>query len=603
MSKYICYTRRKQHYQWFLKKLERKFNRFILLKLMVLISGLTSSVYFLVQGRYQVGGGLLLLGIFLLFYLDHGQRRVIFFQKHATLLRDINEHSLWRLDGRWRNFPDTGAELRDDAHPFTADLDIFGQGSLFQWINATRTYLGRKRLAQLLSSFPEPLSLIRERQGAIKELAAALGWRQRFLAYGTAASDKLRDPQFLFDWVNHRNPLWLCRQVVLGLRILPAITIGSCLLSYYTRLISVLLPVLMVVLQIVLLKVGSKQRRVILAQAGFYEKNLSLYSDLIRQILKRDFDNAYLNGLKGKLFNQSGKSASQQLQKLAKLVDWLTIRRNFLYSIINCFTLLEYQLLIALEQWKAVSGSALKDWLATIAEFEALASLATLQYDHRDWATPQFVPGTPMVSARAMGHPLIDESTRVTNNIQLGKPTKAMLITGSNMSGKSTYLRTVGINLVLAYAGAPVCAQIFQCTPMDIYTCMRVSDNLEKNISSFYAEILRIKTIVAATSGARPVLFLLDEIFKGTNSFDRHTGAKILIKKLIQNGAIGLVSTHDLELGELAQELSIVANYHFQEHFINGQLQFDYQLRPGISQTRNALYLMKAAGINVDEEK
>lgn len=170
------------------------------------------------------------------------------------------------------------------------------------------------------------------------------------------------------------------------------------------------------------------------------------------------------------------------------------------------------------------------------------------------------------------------------------------------MSGKSTYLRSAGINLVLAFSGAPVCARSFRCTPLEIYTCMRISDNLEKNISTFYAELLRIKTIVEATAGSRPIFFLLDEIFKGTNSLDRHTGAKILIKRLIQNGAIGLVSTHDLELGELAQEQSAVKNYHFQEHFKNNQLHFDYQMQPGVSTTRNALYLMKAAGIIVDQE-
>ncbi|HYH03880.1 MAG TPA: hypothetical protein VEC37_12300, partial [Bacillota bacterium] len=304
------YTKRKQHYLWFLKKLDRAFNRFVRLKLLVLLTVLTSAIYFLVLGRYPVGGGLLLLGIFLLLYLDSGQRHVILFQKHATILKEINEHSVWRLDGRWRGFADIGAELRDDTHPFTADLDIFGQGSLFQWINVTRTYLGRKKLAQLLSTFPGPLSVIRERQGAIRELATGLAWRQLFLAYGIAASDKLRDPEFLFKWVNDRNPSWLRRPVVLGLRILPVMTIGSCLLAYYTKLIPVLFPVLMVVLQSVLLKIGSKERKLILTQAAAYEKNLCLYSDLIRQILKKDFNNAYLQSLKGKLFNQSKVSAS-----------------------------------------------------------------------------------------------------------------------------------------------------------------------------------------------------------------------------------------------------------------------------------------------------
>jgi DNA mismatch repair ATPase MutS len=601
LSKSSCYTKRKQHYQQFLNKLDRAFNRFVHLKLLVLVIGLTASLYFFVHRQFPMGGGLFLLGIFLLIYLDIGHRKIIMNRKNAIILRDINEHSIWRLDGRWLTFLHTGNELRDDSHPYTSDLDIFGQGSLFQWINVTQTYLGRKKLGQILTAPPESISVIRERQTAIGELANSLTWRQKFLALGIASRDEIRDPDFLFQWVKDRNPFFTKKSVILSLRALPIFTIGIIIVYLATKSISLWIPVLALAVQYGLLKIGSKKRKLILASAGEYQKNLQLYERLLRQILKKDYQSVYLQRLKRKLFNRDQESVIQQLRKLAKVIELIASRYNALYLFFNMITLCDYQCLIALERWKRISGEALKDWLETIAEFEALASLSIIRYDHPEWATPELVPSTPFVTAEHLGHPLLTEAVRVTNPLQIGNQTKVILITGSNMSGKSTYLRTIGINLVLAFTGAPVCAATFCCAPLDIYTCMRISDNLEKNISTFYAEILRIKSIVEASAKSRPIFFLLDEIFKGTNSLDRHTGAKMLIQKLIQNGAIGLVSTHDLELGELAQEQPTVRNYHFQEHFQNNQLNFDYLLRPGLSKTRNALYLMKAAGIIVDD--
>lgn len=240
-------------------------------------------------------------------------------------------------------------------------------------------------------------------------------------------------------------------------------------------------------------------------------------------------------------------------------------------------------------------------WLETIGELEGLASLALIAYDYPDWYMPSIVHGSSTLAAKSMGHPLLGNE-QVRNDLTIQEPHRVLLITGSNMSGKSTLLRTAGMNLVLAYAGAPVCATYFRCAKMDIYTCMRVSDNLEKSISSFYGELLRIKEIVEASRRGRPVFFLLDEIFKGTNSHDRHLGAKILIKQLYRQHAIGMVSTHDLELGELEGESKgSVKNYHFQEHYQEQEIRFDYRLRPGISTTRNALYLIKMIGVNIEE--
>jgi DNA mismatch repair ATPase MutS len=252
-----------------------------------------------------------------------------------------------------------------------------------------------------------------------------------------------------------------------------------------------------------------------------------------------------------------------------------------------------------LEAWKEQAGRSLNTWLQALGDFEALASLAVIAHDYPNWCIPEVEETPPYLKASQMGHPLLTED-RVCNDLAILPQAGILLITGSNMSGKSTLLRTAGVNLVLAYAGAPVCAAAFRCSLMRIYTCMRVNDNLEQSISSFYAELLRIKMIVAAAKQAtRPVFFLLDEVFKGTNSQDRHTGAKILIKQLKRLGAVGLVSTHDLELAELAAESKGIINYHFREYYQNDRIHFDYKLRPGVSTTRNALYLIKLAGIDI----
>lgn len=603
MTKAAVYEKRKRRFQNLYTKLDRAFNLFVYLKLIVLGSGLPAIVTLFFLQKWAISGGLFMLGLVLFIYLDIRHRSIINSRDFTTLLKNINDQSIGRFNGLWQDFQDNGAEFRDDAHPYASDLDIFGPGSLFQWMNTTRTYLGRQKLRRILTDAPETISVIRQRQTAIAELATSLRWRQWFQAHGTAVSNQMRDPDFLFTWVNERHPFWLETPVIFTLRLLPAITISLIGIYFLTHRIPSYIPLLALIIQFGLLKIGSAKRTVILRKAGEYEKNLQIYADLIRHILNKDFQTDHLRRLKKKLYNRANKSADSQLKSLSKIVDSIANRNNAYFAIINIIMLWDYQWLIALERWKKISGEYLKDWLETVAEFEALASLATIAYDHPEWAWPVLTPGNPFVSAEKLAHPLLPEADRISNPLHIGAETSVYVITGSNMSGKSTYLRTAGINLALAYAGAPVCAASFRCTLFNIHSCMRIGDNLAKNISTFYAEILRIKSIVESSAGERPVFFLLDEVFKGTNSLDRHTGAKMLIKKLIQNGAVGLVSTHDLELGELEKELSSVKNGHFREHYHNNHLHFDYRLHPGISNTRNALYLMKAAGVVSDSEE
>jgi DNA mismatch repair ATPase MutS len=281
------------------------------------------------------------------------------------------------------------------------------------------------------------------------------------------------------------------------------------------------------------------------------------------------------------------------------MVEWMETRRNpLVHFVLDTVVFWDIQWLWSFRAWKRVNGARLRTWLEAVASLEALSSLAILPFENPEWRVPEVTEGPPLVSARRMGHPLLPPDRRVANDFELGKPGEILIITGSNMSGKSTLLRTVGINLVLAYAGAPVCAEDFRCALLHIHTSMRLRDDLEKRISSFYAELLRVKGIIEAARGGSKVLFLVDEIFRGTNSKDRHEGATAVLRQLHSLGSAGLVSTHDLELARLQEmEPAHFRNAHFQESYQDGRISFDFRLREGVSTTTNAIHLIRMVGL------
>jgi DNA mismatch repair ATPase MutS len=472
---------------------------------------------------------------------------------------------------------------------------------LFQWINTAKTFLGRETLKAWLSEPPVEVDSILKKQEAIKEVAKNLAWRQRFLADARMTKRTLNSPIGIIEWAKTFDSTYLHVRVLILARALPIITLLFLLLYFATARVSFWYPLTGFVIQSLILLLG-KQRGKVLNAVYSYRDSIKIYEKLLERFEKRSFQSKYLQSLKKGLRDRDGKSASEQIRKLAGLADLIANRDNAMFLVINILTLWDIQCMIALESWKEKSGRSLGRWVDTIAELEALSSLSIIHFDHQDWGFPEFTPDNPGIVAVKLGHPLLRES--VCNDLSIEKRSGILLITGSNMSGKSTLLRTVGINLILAYAGAPVYAHSFRCSILQIYTCMRVSDNLGENISSFYAELLRIKQIVSASKTDNiNIFFLLDEIFKGTNSQDRHAGAKVLIRQLSKAGSMGMVSTHDLELGDLERESDRkIRNYHFREYYKNDQIQFDYKLRAGISTTRNAMYLIKLAGIDVDEK-
>lgn len=595
------YVNRKKHYDNLLKKQNQTISFISLLRFLVFITGLGFTIFFYLRTIYYLSISVLIVTSLIFIFLAIKHNKIKHNKTRCSILCEINGNCIKRYNNNWKDFSDNGEDFSDENHNYSKDLDIFGENSLFQWINTCITYFGRQKLKAAFSSPIYNIEEIQKRQEAISELAGNIGWTQRFAAEAILSENKNQNPEELFEWVKDKNEFFLKSWVITIIRILPIITISLILSSFVSSKISYKIGLLAIVLHMILLLIGFKEISRNLDTVYKYKDTIIIYNKLIMHIEKKNFSSKYLKNLKEKLLNNQGISASFQIKKLVNLVNLISDRRNMYYLPINILTLWDYQCLINLQRFKKTSSDSLRAWLEVIGEMESLSSLSIIAYEHSDWAMPKFQSGSSVFEAKNLGHPLLG-SKRVYNDIHIQRSQNVLLITGSNMSGKSTLLRTTGINLVLAYAGAPVCAESFQCSIMDIYTCMRTSDNLEKNISSFYAELLRIKTLVSATENKAPIFFLLDEIFKGTNSIDRHTGAKILVAKLSTENALGFVSTHDLELGDIENTNKRVKNYHLKEYYKDDKLYFDYKLRPGVSTTRNALYLMKMAGLEIPND-
>jgi hypothetical protein len=592
------YKRRETRYGAFYEMTRLGIKKLILLKLITVFGGVGITALFFVLRSAYLGAGAFIAMLLVYLFLNLRHDKAAYCEALGKGLMNINRNGLLRLKGEWTSFPDKGEDLAEADHFYAEDLDIVGQSSVFQYINSCQTPLGRKNLKTLLFSHPGKTNEIKQKQEAVSELAKRLFFRQRLQGEGATLQENAHEIQKILDWGGKVNKRLLEKRTRLFLRTLPVITFLLIIPGYF-RLIPLLIPGLLVVFQVVLLRWKIRDRSAVLNTAYAIKHRLEPYSNMLRLIEKIEFRTPLLQEVKNSLY-MNHSSPSKQLEKLSRICGNISNRNNMFYFIFDILTLWDYQCEIALEEWKQECGTHLLQWFEAIGTIEALSSLANLKHDNPDWAMPDITDSQIMsVKAVQVGHPLITKS-RIANDFDMGSNKKVILVTGSNMSGKSTFLRTIGLNLVLAYSGAPVCAQSFSCSVMNVCTCMRISDNLEKNISSFYAELLRIKMIVDAVKSKGRVFFLLDEIFKGTNSYDRHHAAKVLITKLAGNNSIGLVSTHDLELEVLEEEThGQVANYHFQEHYDQGRIMFDYQLRPGVSKTRNAIYLIEALGIDL----
>jgi hypothetical protein len=560
------------------------------------LTGVGLSLYFFLQGRNGLGFLVLLLLYVLFMLVLRVHTRVGYSRDHFRFLRQINEQEIRRSAGHLTDF-DGGAGYRDALHPYTADLDIFGPNSLFQLLNRATTTLGKDKLAQWLQTAAPPPD-IQKRQETVAELTPDIDWRQHFQARAWHYKQEVSQPLQFFEWL--RTPDFFQGKSLLrgATFVLPVLTVAAWVWWFYGG--SVYVPVGLMLVQAWLAYRHTVARDSYYEQSsGMYEV-LRSYTSLLEHIEARPFRTARAIDLQQRL-RVEGVSASGRLRQLAGIVEYLSTRLNATVGIfLNTILMWDFFWMHRLEGWKKRMSVNLEPILEVLAQFEALSSLASYQYAHPAYAVPEISREPFEVAATALGHPLIFQAERITNDFALAGAGKTVVITGSNMSGKSTFLRTLGINMVLAMAGGAACAGRFRVFPVQVFTGMRTEDNLAEHTSSFYAELKRLKQLLDLTETGTPVFYLLDEILKGTNSRDRHLGAMALIRQLHKRNATGLISTHDLELGKMQEEMpAYIRNYSFNSSIEGDAILFDYKLHEGICHSFNASKLMQQMGIDI----
>ncbi|HEX7176614.1 MAG TPA: hypothetical protein VF240_15220 [Pyrinomonadaceae bacterium] len=523
------------------------------------------------------------------------QARISRERRRCERAADLYDEGLARLDDRWAGKGATGERFLDGPHPYAADLDLFGPGSLFELLSRARTRAGEETLAHWLLH-PAPPSVVRARQAAVSELRSRLGLREDLALLGEGVRSG-EDAHSLAAWAT--APPW---PVSTGLR---ATAIALALLAVVTLILWIAgfggTPFLVALImgRAFAFRYRVPVSRVVNAvdAAG---RDLALLSGVLGRLEQERFTSPRLAELRAAL-DVEGLAASRQIARLNGLIDLLDAQRNAMFAPLAFLLLWPVQLAIAFEGWRRSSGAAVVRWLAAVGELEALSSLAGHSYERPQDPFPELAEGGACFEGEGLGHPLIPESRNVRTDLRLSdERLRVLIVSGSNMSGKSTLLRTVGTNTVLALAGATVRARRLRLSPLQVGASIRIQDSLQAGASRFYAEITRLRQIVGLTGEPPPVLFLLDEILHGTNSHDRRIGAEGVVRGLIERGAIGLVTTHDLTLARIADELAPqAANVHFEDHLEGGKMSFDYQLRPGIVQRSNALELMRSVGLEV----
>lgn len=580
-----------------LEKIEKKLIVFSSIRLIIVFLGLASMYYFYKNNNIEgvVISFLVAFALFMVIAFFHNEK--INAKKKLLVILDYYKKGIKRLDNTWKEFNDIGEEFINRNHNFSSDLDIFGKNSLFQWINLTKTSFGRKNLANkmMMSSLPTRYE-IEDNQEAIKELAGKREFCEKVYFEASIENKKKENIEELLKWAMKEEKISFTIKYISYVFI--AITSIILFLSIIGRIpITYLLLDLMI--NYLVIKLLTKRLSDVIDTFIKNKREIIKYSNLLTLIQDEDFKSEKLATLQKELIS-SNINCKNEMKKMKNIINWLgDSTSNAYYLIINVFFMSDIFILYNLEQWRINNGYKLEKWLNIMGEIEALISLSTLAYEHEDWTYP-IISGINEIEAKSLAHPLLGERAK-TNNFTLSGSEKVALITGSNMSGKSTFLRTIGFNMILTYLGLPTFSKGFKCGINNIYTCMRTQDNLEENISSFYAEILRIKLVIEAAKSGEKVFFLLDEIFKGTNSNDRHEGARVLIEQLVKLQGVGLVSTHDLELCNLEKEKSWLVNYNFREYYKDSKINFDYILRRGKSETQNAKHLMKLAGIDIEE--
>lgn len=580
--------------------LKQKYNQRAVLRLLFFVSGAFLLIYlFSIHPLFFAGSALIF--IFTFYYFIKAHEKIKRKQLLAEALTQLNELEIKALQHDYAAFPD-GSRFVNPDHPYSGDLDLFGPFSFFQYCNRGVTIQGQQCFAEWLQT-PATSDEIINRQGATRELAPLLDWRQLFQVMETNQKNEEEGMRGVLLWLEEKPFIISDSFLRISLYLMPPIIFFAFLyIGIYVSWNVAWLPLTLPAFLIWKTKEKVDRNYTLTNKANAFLTSLSV---LIQHVEEASFSHSWLQELQAP-FNIGKNKASGELSRLGYIIGQLNVRDNFFAIFLNLFGLWDLHRTSQLEKWRQKNGSFLTGWFRSFAQFEAINSLSALHFNNPDWCFPQ-ITHESFILFQEVAHPLIPVTRRVGNSLQMPAHGHIKLITGSNMAGKSTFLRTVGINMVLANAGAVVCARSCSLPLMQVFSSMRIHDDLHGNTSAFFAELKRLKMIIEAVQEASvgnkeiPVFFLLDEILKGTNSRDRHSGSRALINQLIQNQGAGLIATHDLELTSMEKEArGTIENLCMEVAVENGQLRFDYTLKKGISQSFNATQLMKQMGIRLD---
>lgn len=561
------------------------------------IAAIALALYLLIPygWMYAVSAVIVLLVVFTrLVFADIDNNKAVV---HTEQLIDINNDELKALLGDYLHFDD-GIVHKPHEHYYANDLDIFGRASLYQYISRCTSVMGSSALSHWLLN-PAATENIAERQAAAKELHNKNEWRQSLQAFGKEKKIEMGTYSRLKEWLNEENSFinnksWTVLQVSVPVVMVTIVTLNIIdVISDPARNIALLASA-------ILAYFISKKVIPAHAQVSKITEELEVLADSLQLIEQANFSAPLLLQLQA-AYREKDTAASKEMKRLKGIVQRLDWRLNpVVFVPLAILFQWDLQQIIALEKWKIRNSKKLLQWFDALGAFEAISSLSTLHFNHPDWCFPELNKEHFFIEGEVVGHPLINANKRVNNPVEINDKGIVMLVTGSNMAGKSTYLRSIGINVVLTMAGSVCCAKKFSVSPVQLITSMRIADNLEESTSTFYAELKKLKTVIDKVNQHEKVFILLDEILRGTNSLDRHTGAVALTKQLIKQDAAAIIATHDVELANLKESYpGNIINYHFDVQVQHEELFFDYQLKEGICSSLNASILMKKIGIEL----
>jgi len=580
------------------KLLDHKFNQISKFRMMSFIVMSLLFLFAFFESKISVSLlGLVFLFVFLKSVYHHNlvnDERKYVNSKKTVLMNYIN-----RFDNGWQEFKEKGNEYLNENSAQAIDLDLFGKSSLYQYICVAHTTRGKNILSEYLCNLNPERNIIIKRQDAVKELSE----KKDFLIHIQTLSnllevnDKDKQNNYIDTFIKYGEsktikPNMYIHLLTWVLPLLSFVFIGLALVGKLNYLWAVICSLV----QLMLAFWGRDKNSRILTLMFQFQKNIKAYKEVFIALENEKFQSELLKEIQSFVLKNEG--ASNSINKLSVIGEFANMRYNqMFYIVIASLFMWDYQCVELFERWKNIYGNQIRNWIESIGQIEALISLSVLCSVKENYSFPTITEGEiPKLKVKKVVHPLIEEKKAVANDFEMNN--ESCIITGSNMSGKTTFLRSIGVNLMLAYAGGPVCAEYFETGCMKLFTSMRIQDDVSREISTFYAEILRIKSMVLYSLERKPMIVLIDEIFKGTNSADRIIGAREIIRKLSKQWILSLVSTHDFELCDLENDKLInVTNYHFSEYYLDDNIYFDYTMKDGRCVTTNAKYLLRMAGL------